>query len=155
MTMSEIIVLEARFFLGSFLGGVILLAVYDILRLIRRIIPHKRIWINGEDLLFWLAASVFIFRIIYRLNNGEIRGFGMLSMTAGMVLYHFTVSDVLVELFFRIFGTSLLKFVQIVKKGLKKAVRPFKMGLKRLKHMQGLHRNEEENEVGQADKKKC
>ncbi|KSV58080.1 hypothetical protein ASU35_03330 [Acetivibrio ethanolgignens] len=155
MTMSEIIVLEVRFFLGSFLGGVILLAVYDILRLIRRIIPHKRIWINGEDLLFWLAASVFIFRIIYRLNNGEIRGFGMLSMTAGMVLYHFTVSDVLVELFFRIFGTSLLKFVQIVKKGLKKAVRPFKMGLKRLKHMQGLHRNEEENEVGQADKKKC
>ncbi|MFW5630775.1 spore cortex biosynthesis protein YabQ [Acetivibrio ethanolgignens] len=153
--MSEIIVLEVRFFLGSFLGGVILLAVYDILRLIRRIIPHKRIWINGEDLLFWLAASVFIFRIIYRLNNGEIRGFGMLSMTAGMVLYHFTVSDVLVELFFRIFGTSLLKFVQIVKKGLKKAVRPFKMGLKRLKHMQGLHRNEEENEVGQADKKKC
>ncbi|MFW5672518.1 MAG: spore cortex biosynthesis protein YabQ, partial [Acetivibrio ethanolgignens] len=131
------------------------LAAYDVLRLIRRIIPHKRIWINGEDLLFWLAASVFIFRIIYRLNNGEIRGFGMLSMTAGMVLYHFTVSDVLVELFFRIFGTSLLKFVQIVKKGLKKAVRPFKMGLKRLKHMQGLHRNEEENEVGQADKKKC
>ncbi|MFW5675451.1 MAG: spore cortex biosynthesis protein YabQ [Acetivibrio ethanolgignens] len=153
--MSEIIVLEVRFFLGSFLGGVILLAVYDILRLIRRIIPHKRIWINGEDLLFWLEASVFIFRIIYRLNNGEIRGFGMLSMTAGMVLYHFTVSDVLVELFFRIFGTSLLKFVQFVKKGLKKAVRPFKMGLKRLKHMQGLHRNEEENEVGQADKKKC
>lgn len=146
--------LEVHFFLGSFLGGIILLAAYDILRLIRRIIPHKRLWINGEDIVFWLAGSVFIFRIIYHFNNGEIRGFGMLSMIAGMLLYHFTLSDVLVEFFYRIFGTFLIKFAQIVKKGLKKAAIPFKMGIKRLKRMQGLHRNEEENEVGQADKRK-
>lgn len=146
MAMSEMIVLEVRFFLGSFFSGVILLAVYDTLRLIREIIPHKKIWVNGEDILFWVLASVFIFRMIYRLNNGEIRSFGIICMAAGMALYHFALSNVLMG--------PLLKFVRIVKKGLKKAVRPFIMGIDRLKHIQLAQEKEEGNESGQADKEK-
>lgn len=147
--------LEIRFFLGSFLGGVTLLAAYDVLRLLRRIVPHKRGWVNGEDLLFWVAASIYIFRMIYRLNDGEIRGYGILSMAIGMFLYHFILSDGILELSYRTFGTFVLKIARILKKGLKKAVKPFKIKINKLKNMQGLHRNEDKDEGGQADKKKC
>lgn len=147
--MSEMIVLEVRFFLGSFLSGILLVAAYDILRFLRRLIPHSRTFVNGEDILFWSGASMFIFRVIYRLNNGSIRGFGLLCMAAGMLLYHFSLSNVLVEFFYRVFGTSLLKFTKMLKKGLKKLGKPFRIGICRLKKL--FRRKHEDRQKGDRD----
>lgn len=125
---------EVRFFLGSFLSGFFLLAAYDVIRLLRILIPHGKAVVNGEDLLFWTGASIFIFRMIYKLNDGNIRGFGIFCMVLGMFLYQF--------------------FAKFVKKGLKKAAKPFKMGVQRVKGVRKAHRNEEKHESGQADKGK-
>ena len=129
-----------------------MVAVYDILRLIRRIVPHRKAAVNGEDILFWIGASIFIFRIIYQLNDGKIRSFGIFCMLIGMLVYRFTISNTLVELLYKVIGTSLLKFVKILKKGLKKALRPFKMGIRKINYMCRKRKNEEKHENGQADK---
>lgn len=138
--MSEMITLEVHFFLGSFLSGILLVAIYDVLRLLRRMVRHSRAFVNGEDFLFWGAASIFIFRVIYRLNDGKIRSFGILCMAAGMLLYHFSLSDALVELFYRAFELSVLKAVRLAKKGLKKLLRPFTIGIKKLKKLKKVRK---------------
>jgi hypothetical protein len=96
---------EAYFLLGSFLGGVLVVTAYDVLCLFRKIIPHSRGFINGEDILFFIGASIFIFRIIYRLNDGRLRGFSLLCMAVGALL-------------FKLFQNN-------IKKGLKKAEKAF------------------------------
>lgn len=95
--MNPAISVELQFFLTSILWGVILLIAYDVLRIFRRLIKHDAFFIAIEDLIFWVIASLFIFAMIYRMNNGIIRGFSIMGMLLGGVLYHFTFSDLLVK----------------------------------------------------------
>lgn len=111
------------------------MAAYDVLRIFRRIVPHSKGIVNSEDILFWVGASVFIFQVIYRLNDGNIRGFGILCMVVGMLLYQF--------------------FAKIVKKGLKKALRPFKMRIQGLSFTGKPDRSEENHESRPKGKTKC
>ena len=95
--MNEAITVELQFFLISILWGVIILLVYDILRILRRLIPHNGIILALEDILFWVLTSLFIFAMIYTMNNGTIRGFSVMGMGIGMTLYHFIFSELFVK----------------------------------------------------------
>ena len=95
--MNKAINLELHFFLISILWGVILLLSYDILRIIRRVIRHNSLIIATQDLIFWVVSSVFIFAMMYQQNDGIIRGFSIMGMLIGMVLYHYMVSEFLVK----------------------------------------------------------
>lgn len=95
------ITIELHFFLYSILWGAIVLLAYDQLRVLRRIIRHNSIIISLEDLVFWVVASVFIFAMIYVKNSGTIRGFSVMGMVIGMVLYHYILSDWIVLLISR------------------------------------------------------
>ncbi|MCR5753979.1 MAG: spore cortex biosynthesis protein YabQ [Acetatifactor sp.] len=111
--MSEMIALEVRFFLGSFLSGIFLLFVYEMLRLWRWLVPHGKLWVNVEDFFFWVAASGFLFQMIYRLNSGVIRGFSIVCLIMGMIVGQ--------------------KIAKIGKKGLKKTGKPVRMGIEGLR----------------------
>ena len=95
--MNEAITIELQFFLISILWGAIILLVYDILRILRRLIPHNSLFLALEDILFWVLASLFIFAMIYKMNNGTIRGFSVMGMGIGMTLYHLIFSEYLVK----------------------------------------------------------
>ncbi|MDF2485786.1 MAG: hypothetical protein K0R46_1954 [Herbinix sp.] len=105
--MNKAITVELQFFLISILWGAILLVVYDILRIVRRLIKHGVVMIAIEDLIFWLAAGFFIFSMIYRENNGIIRGFSMIGMLLGLVLYHFSISEGVVKIVTKLIQTLL------------------------------------------------
>lgn len=95
--MNKAINIELQFFLISILWGAILLFVYDGLRILRRLVKHNSIILAIEDLLFWVAASVFIFAMMYRKNYGIIRGFSVMGMAIGMILYHYILSELYVN----------------------------------------------------------
>jgi len=95
--MTEIINLEVQFFLTSVLYGIMLLVVYDSIRIIRRIVPHKAFFVAVEDILFWVVASIAIFIMIYERNNGTIRGFAILGMLLGMIIYNQLLSSFIVK----------------------------------------------------------
>lgn len=95
--MNDAIMVELRFFCTSVLWGVLLLIFYDVLRIIRRIIIHNGFFIAFEDLIYWVVSSLLIFRMMYRQNNGIIRGFAILAMLLGMILYHSALSELLVD----------------------------------------------------------
>lgn len=114
--MNQAILVEVQFFLISILSGVILLVVYDCLRIFRRLINHDSFFIALEDLIFWVAASLFIFAMMYKENNGVIRGFSILGMAVGMVLYHYILSGFLVDIITKLLRLLISPFTYIIKK---------------------------------------
>ena len=105
--MNPAINIELQFFLVSILWGGILLIAYDILRIIRRLIKHDSFIIALEDLIFWVLASLFIFAMIYHENNGVIRGFSIIGILLGAILYHYTISDFTVNIIAKLVGILL------------------------------------------------
>ena len=112
--MNHAITLELQFFLISILWGAILLLAYDVLRIIRRLIKHGTIILAIEDLIFWVIASIFIFAMIYDQNNGIIRGFSVMGVTIGMVLYHYILSSFLVNTITKIIQILLSPFIMAI-----------------------------------------
>ena len=84
--------LELSFFFHAILTGVLLLLLYDGIRIFRRVCRHKVFFVNMEDFLYWIASSIIIFVVLVKENNGIIRWFFVLGMFIGMLIYHFSVS---------------------------------------------------------------
>ena len=84
--MSGGILLELELFARSFLCGMFLALLYDLLRLFRRLVRHGNFALAVEDLLYWLACGILIFRMLYEENSGAIRGFAIGAVVLGMVL---------------------------------------------------------------------
>ncbi len=89
---------ELTFFSNCVLWGMYLLIFYDVLRIIRRVFPRGAILVGIEDIIYWTISGLLIFRMMYQQNNGIIRGFAILGMFLGMLIYHNLVSQPLVEL---------------------------------------------------------
>lgn len=87
MQVSESIFRETDILLSAMATGALLFFVYDILRILRRILPHGAIWIAAEDVLFWLGSAVVIFAMLYREADGSLRAFSIGGVVVGMLLY--------------------------------------------------------------------
>ena len=58
--MSQDITIELQFFMISIIWGILILLAYDQIRVLRRILPHKIIAYNNQDLLFGLLSVLCI-----------------------------------------------------------------------------------------------
>ncbi|WP_455715363.1 spore cortex biosynthesis protein YabQ [Anaerosporobacter sp.] len=133
--MTEIINLEVQFFLTSILYGILLLVVYDCIRILRRIVPHNAFFVALQDILFWVTASIVIFLMIYERNNGTIRGFAILGMLLGMIIYNQLLSKFIVK--------GITKLIQMIINGTKKVMsillKPFAFIIKKLRKFFGFN----------------
>ncbi|TAH71558.1 MAG: hypothetical protein EWM47_04380 [Anaerolineaceae bacterium] len=129
--MNQGITIELQFFMISILWGALVLLAYDLLRILRRIIRHNTFFVAVQDLVFWVLASVFIFAMIYVKNSGTIRGFSVMGMVMGMVIYHYILSDWIVKLISRLILLLLRPFF-IVINYIRKGLRYFKNKIKLL-----------------------
>lgn len=102
--------------------GAVLFAIYDFLRVQRRIFPRGIVLVSLEDLLYWLAAAVYFFLKLCRENDGIIRGYILLGLVAGAVCYERLVSRFLME--------WVTKGIIFLKKQLKKIHKDVKIKLK-------------------------
>ena len=97
MSVSAAILKETDILLKALLLGAALIFVYDILRIGRGLIPHGNLWTGVEDFLFWLGSAAAIFVLMYRENDGYVRGFAVGGVVAGMLLYSLTLSPFVVK----------------------------------------------------------
>jgi len=118
--MSETIIVELDFFLYAALTGIILSAVYDIFRILRRVYAHGIFWIAIEDFFYWLGSALFISYILLKENNGTIRWYFVLAIPLGMLVYNLTISQYLVDIISKICTT----IQHIVDKTLKLLFKP-------------------------------
>lgn len=121
--------LELRFFLASVLWGIILLVIYDGVRVLRRIVKHTKAAEWLEDILFWVVSGCLIFRMMYEMNDGRIRSFSILGVTLGMVLYHYSVSSFLVKKM----SQGIRGLIHIIKTVITFLMKPLAFVIKRLK----------------------
>lgn len=108
--MSQGILEELRVVGTAFVSGAVITIVYDLLRIFRRVIAHGNWWIGIEDFIFWIWTALWIFSVLYRENDGSFRMYTMGSMAVGMIIYHKTISEPLVEFF----GKMLKKLLRII-----------------------------------------
>lgn len=85
--MSQNIGIELHLLVLSILTGVCLMAVYDMLRVLRLFIPHGWGLIGAEDFLYWIGCGLATFYLLYRENDGGLRMYVIGSVLASMVVY--------------------------------------------------------------------
>ena len=100
---------EWELFLLSIKIGVKIAFIYEVIIIFRIFIIHRK-WIKmAEDLCYWIYATAALFQLQYRYSNGILRGFSVLGVLVGMVLYYIVVGksiNKLVERGRRIYGTK-------------------------------------------------
>lgn len=101
--MSEVIRQETIVFLLSVLHGAFLTLCYDLILALRRAFAHRPAAVSAEDFLFWIAAGFLTFCFAFFRTEGVIRGYVAVGIAIGAVLYHFSVSSLVVLLFSRLF----------------------------------------------------
>jgi spore cortex biosynthesis protein YabQ len=114
---------ENEFLLHSLIMGVFIPFVYDILRIIRRVIPHGSFWVSVEDMGFWGYCAAEVFLLMYHESNGTLRWFAVIGAMTGIFLYRKLVSS-----FFVKYGSRVIAWVlELLGKGLGLLVRPFRL----------------------------
>lgn len=78
---------ELCIFLEAILSGVIVLASYNILRVLRRLIKHGIFMISLEDMIYWIGTGVYIFIQMYKTSDGNIRWFFVVGVLCGMLIF--------------------------------------------------------------------
>lgn len=97
---------ENQFLLYSIAMGVFVTFVYDLLRILRRVISHNSFFVSVEDLLFWLFCAISVFMMMHRQSNGTLRWFAVLGAMVGMLVYKKTLSGIFVK-----WVSRILKFL--------------------------------------------
>lgn len=96
--MSQNIRMEAELLLLSIMTGAALMALYDVLRIFRLIIRHSWIFVGIEDLLYWIAAGIATFYLLYRENDGSLRCYVIVTVFLTMLVYDRILSRFLIKL---------------------------------------------------------
>lgn len=95
------------FLFHALLMGIFITFVYDILRILRRVVPHNSFFVSLEDLGFWIYCGAEVFLLMYHESNGSLRWFAVLGALAGMLLYKKWISPVFVKYVSLLLGRAL------------------------------------------------
>ena len=104
--MSIQIVEETRFFLYSVITGAFISLLYDVIRILRRVIAHNKTAVAFEDLLFWIVSIFILFFMLYDMSYGVLRWFSIAGATIGMTIYKKILGEHLVS-----FLSTILRWV--------------------------------------------
>ena len=111
--MKEIITDPLIFFIQSVFFGMSLFLLYDIVRAVRKILPHKRGIILIEDILFWIFVAIISFYFLCTYNDGELRGFFFMGVIGGMALYYRRGSKMVLPILIKI-GSYPIRVVKLI-----------------------------------------
>lgn len=93
--MTEIIMGQVRFVLVTLCLGMVLMLGYDFWRFARWVIPHHKMVVWAEDILYWCVMAVPAYAVFFIYNDGEIRWYGATAVFLGALLYEKGISSVL------------------------------------------------------------
>jgi spore cortex biosynthesis protein YabQ len=89
-------------------SGAAMGAVFDSYRVLSYRFRLTRWSIHFIDLLYWVLSALFIFRMLYASNHGELRFYVFLGLILGALLYFWTLSAI-VQLI-------VVKLIEIIRK---------------------------------------
>ena len=95
--MNEAIFPELMLLLYSVAAGVLSFFGYDLLLVLRVFLGKHTVLEKITDVLYWLAASVLVFSMIHVKNSGVIRGYSVVGMLCGMLVYRLIAGEKIVN----------------------------------------------------------
>lgn len=118
-----------QYFLWAFASGIALAVVYDVLRLVRRVIPTCDAVINIEDICYLLLFGGIEVLLAYTVNNGILRLYAPAATVVAFAIYRLTVGNLLVD-----FSENAIRLIKkIVLAAVKILTYPFKLVLRLIK----------------------
>lgn len=87
---------QTQLFLLSCVLGIPIGIVFDIFRVIRAVIPHNKIMVAVEDVLFMFIYASFVMCFSIVASRGEFRVFYVIGNFLGFTIYFFTVGNIVV-----------------------------------------------------------
>ena len=99
---------EMVLFFQSVCLGAILILAYDVRAALRKVIPHGTLAVSCEDLLYWIAAALIVFALLYQANQGILRSFLFLGMSLGAILCSRIISPFFIKFLAFIFGIPVI-----------------------------------------------
>lgn len=138
--MADLIYDEMTLFGICLLLGAFLAFLYDLIRILRLLIPHKDVIVDIEDLVFWIFTAWMVFKTLVVYNRGALRAYAFIGMFLGVVIYAFTLSKLLLKFFrlitpywkkcFRIIISPVTYLIGFIRKMLKNIVTEVKIAIK-------------------------
>lgn len=74
------------------LSGVGMGTVFDGYRVVSNELKFPRWWLPVLDVVYWMAAAIAVFRVLYASNYGEVRAYVFIGLAVGVLLYYFLFS---------------------------------------------------------------
>ena len=102
---------EFLLLIQSVYTGAALLLCYSCLLILRRLLPHSRLGVMAEDLIYWLFAGCFLSVRLYDKNQGILR----LFLAAGLLLGAFAAKKLIEPVFISLTVMILEYPLKIVK----------------------------------------
>lgn len=111
-------------------AGILVRFSYDVIQAFWRKKTKPACFVR--DWCFWLAAGIFVFDVVFHMNQGILRSYFLILFGGGMVLYKKTAGDVVERFILRLWNGFCRIFsrpyvwirAKTGKKGKKKAKKP-------------------------------
>ncbi|MGN0621213.1 MAG: spore cortex biosynthesis protein YabQ [Porcipelethomonas sp.] len=84
---------QLRLFVLSCLLGVPAGICFDAFRVLRMLVPHNRIAVAAEDIVFFFLYAVFVMSFTVSAARSEFRFYFCLGNILGFTVYHFTAGN--------------------------------------------------------------
>jgi len=129
---------QAKLFLTTIFCGFLTGFFYDLIRIFRLMIKHKKIFIALEDGIYWLLVSVIVFFVMLIESFGEIRIFSIVGVFMGMVFYFLTISPLVLrcaQMIINITKRILLLFLEIILTPFRLLLMIFSIPAKKIYHL--------------------
>jgi len=81
-------------FVFSILCGVTVAFLFDVFRILRRVINSSDRAVLFQDIIFWIITAFLFFFFVLVTNSGEVRLFEFVAVVLGAVLYFFTLGRI-------------------------------------------------------------
>lgn len=114
---------QAYLFLIFTVNGILIGFLFDIFRILRKSFKTNDLVTYIEDIIFWILTGIIILFSMCKFCDGELRGFTIIGIAMGAILYMLTISTYIIKV--AVFIINILK--TIIEKTLSIIIYPFKL----------------------------
>ncbi|NDI37057.1 spore cortex biosynthesis protein YabQ [Chengkuizengella sediminis] len=96
------------------ISGMLLGVIYDIYRVVASQFHFRRWIISSLDIIYWILSTLFVFRMLYLSNSGEVRFYVFLGLTLGIIFHYVYFSPLTIKIIILLIGwiKALIRFVK-------------------------------------------
>lgn len=96
--MNQIVSSQSLLFITSIEIGIAMGIVFDLVRILRKIVKHASFLVQIEDILYWIVCGLIGFYMLYINNYAAIRPFVFIGILLGAILYFASFSIVFMKI---------------------------------------------------------